>query len=739
MNLKKNFCSVLAAVLLLSALAGCGGTAETGVVYDTDTAAVSVQTQSLAENDRFTLSWNDEAKCVILECKDTGKHWSTVPYDYLLEGGSSASMNSPLDLRVAKASSLDLEEVRGYTGAVEGGRVFSELVKNGIRVTYCFDEYRISIPVEYLLQENGISVTINGKGIIEDGNEWVLLSVSLSPYLCAADNDSEGAYLFVPSGSGALMYAKETAEKTRTFSGEVYGADASRILQEKLTDEEAIRLPVFGTKDGDAALLGIIAEGSVTAEIEAEAGNSRTGYSHVWPTFYFRGYDIIPPSTKSTHVGAPDVTRVSDALVRRNATVLYIPLTGEDADYVGMAKAYRSYLQDAGLLAKTEQSQNPYSVTLLGGVPEQTSFMGVPYQTVKPLTTFAQAQQIVSELRKDFPAAPVLRLQGYGDNGIDPGKVGGGFSFCSTLGNEAQQKELESLCAQTGTTVFTDFDLIRYSRSGNGFGFESSAAKTAILKKADLYPLSVPLRSFDEKHAYRLLGRDKLSAAAEKLLAMLKKKTISGVSLGSLSSIAYSDFTQERTSSKGDMETDVRKLIDQVRTADHSVAGAAANAYGACAADVLFDTPVDNGGYLAFDEQIPFYQIVFRGSRPLYSEPVNLAANMERQVVLALSGGTGIGFMLSADYDAAYAVGDTLGLYGTVYEYNKEKIREVLERYAETYAAIGDAAIDDYTFLPNGVSVTVFDNGVTLYANHINEKCESPVGMLDGYTVKTVG
>ena len=177
---------------------------------------------------------------------------------------------------------------------------------------------------------------------------------------------------------------------------------------------------------------------------------------------------------------------------------------------------------------------------------------------------------------------------------------------------------------------------------------------------------------------------------------MLKKKTISGVSLGSLSSIAYSDFTQERTSSKGDMETDVRK-------------------------------------------QIPFYQIVFRGSRPLYSEPVNLAANMERQVILALSGGTGIGFMLSADYDAAYAVGDTLGLYGTVYEHNKEKIREVLERYAETYAAIGDAAIDDYTFLPNGVSVTVFDNGVTLYANHINEKCESPVGMLDGYTVKTVG
>ena len=132
-------------------------------------------------------------------------------------------------------------------------------------------------------------------------------------------------------------------------------------------------------------------------------------------------------------------------------------------------------------------------------------------------------------------------------------------------------------------------------------------------------------------------------------------------------------------------------------------------------------------------------QIVFRGFRPLYSEPVNLAANMERQIVLALSGGTGIGFMLSADYDAAYALGDTFGLYGTVYEHNKEKIRKVLERYAETYAAIGDATINDYTILPNGVSVTVCDNGVALYANHTNEKCESPVGTLDAYAVKTVG
>lgn len=735
--LRKGLCYIFAFVILLT-LAGCNNTSKEKTVYNKNDIAKSVSSQNIAENSQYTLFWNDDAKCVILQSKQSGKFWSTIPYEYLLNGGSSASVNSPINVRLSNNNNSTFEEVRGYSGAIEEGRVFSEKISNGISVTYCFDKYEISIPVIYTLQNEGLSISIDGKEIIESGNEWYLVSVSIAPYLCSASTKSKDSYLMVPSGSGALIYAAETSEKTRTFSGEIYGDDTSRYLQEKLTDDEAIRLPVFGVKDENEALLGIISEDSVAAELEAEAGNNRTGYSHIWPTFYFRGYDIVAPKVNAGTTGADDIIRVSEDISKNTAEVLFCPLTGEEANYIGMANSYRNYLLKNNFLEPSDENQEIYSMTFVGGLPIATSFVGIPYQKVCSLTTFGEAKQIISEIKEGTGKNPVVKLLGYGDNGIMPGKVAGGYKFNSVFGNSSSRMKLEEYCVNNDIKLFTDFDIVRYRSSGEGFGYRSNAAKTAIGKKAEGYELSAALHIFDEDFVYHLLSRKGLMSATERLISMLKEKDISGVSLDTLSSISYSDFSNSETYVKGNMAKDVRAILSKIHSAGHDISASAANSYAACVSDALFDVPTDNGNYYAFDEQIPFYQMVFRGAKPLYSEPINLSANPDKEIALAISSGIGLQFTLIKNYDAKYITVDKYNLHEMLYNGANEKINETVLQYSKIYDEIEDSYIVGYKNMSSGVSETIFSNGIKVYVNHTDAEAKCPAGVLKPYSAEFV-
>ena len=698
--------------------------------YNTD-SAVSISSQTAESNDNYSLSWDDEGKYVLFEDLDSGKIWSNIPHEYYLDGGMSANVNSTLNITVADISSMKQDTLSGYTEVVENGRIFCEKIESGIKITYCFDNYKISIPVNYILRQDSLFVTIDTPNIIEDGSEYLLISVSLAPFLCAAKNSPDGAYLFVPSGSGALMYATETADKRRSWSGEVYGTDASRPIPEVITNEEPIRLPVFGVKDGDNALLGIIEEGAESAVIEAEAGNARTGYSSVYPTFYFRGYDVFEQFSYALMLD--DLTRVSEARSKNTVSVGYYPMSGSEADYNNMAKRYRQYLQETNALKINESPKSPYSLTLLGGVVSSSSVLGIPQKKLNPMTTFKQAETIISELYDLTGIAPTVRLSGFGDNGINiGGKLAGGYNFPSIFGRDKQRLELADFCLDKNIALFTDFDLMRYGKSGGGFSYGGDSAKSAMLTIAEKYAVKTPLRTYNKNEAYRFLKREQLTKAADKLLKTAAKKNLSGISLSTLGSLAYSDYSSETYFCKGSTGQYVRGVIEKAQSEGFPVASGA-NAYAAFTADMLFDTPLWNGGYNALDEEIPFYQMIFHGAKPLFSPAVNLTADAQKQIMLAAIGGTGVGFSLIHDFDVDFMETDAEKLYGALYKDNKALIQDVLENYTDFFESVSDAAIERYEILSKNISKTIFDNGVVLYANHNGEQAESPIGILDAY------
>lgn len=732
MKYRKIIASLLLIVLAIVSLVGCGNNEATGN-YDSEGKTNSVSSKIVASNQDYELKWDDAAKCVLMVSKKTGEIWSDILYDAYLEGSSSTNAKSAINITVVNETNLSWET---YSSAAELGvnaKMTCEEIENGVCVTYYFERLEIAVPITYQLREDSLAISIDGSKIQEGDTVYKIVSVNVAPYLCSAVNSKDN-YLFIPSGSGALMYTAQNADGTRKFSGEVYGTDAARRILKSTTNDEQIYMPVFGAKDTTSAVLGIIEEGAESSFIDAQAGYARLGYSQVGVNFYFRGYDTFRHGTYAT--GNAVITRTSQERLMKTVTVAYYPLEGENADYNGMAKCYREYLLKNEELKTSNIGTSPYSISLLGGTSVARSFVGVPYDTVESLTTFKEAKEILEELTQQNGIAPITRMLNYGDNGLLPGSIAGGKTYENVFGSKKEVQTLQEYCEDTNIPLFWDFDIVRYSKSGNGFSYNKDSAKTAIHYLATQYPVT-PIRLFDEEKPYRIIGRENLSQAMEKALDKGEKYGHTALSFSSLGELAFSDYDDSAYVMKADIEQDATELL--LKAAEKTrVAVAGANSYAAGVADVVFDVSLGYGGYNMLDEQIPFYQMVFHSYKPMYTTAINRSENAMKDIMLAAVSGTGLGFTLNAEYISDSSDYSYDKLYAGLYESNKEFIRQTLQdnQFIECYEKTVDSAITKYEILGNGLSATHFENGTVIYANHTSEEVDSPIGTLGAYVFK---
>lgn len=731
MTLKKTVNAVISVILAAVLLVGCSG-GSTAVVYDESYAVNKLTSQAAASNALFELSWNNEGKFVSLYDKTAEKLWSTVPYEYFESGGTSDNVNSPISITVANAAKAQWDSVSGYAESVKKDRVSAEKIDNGIKVTYYFDSYKISIPVRYELFDKGLKMSVFSSEIVEAGDR-VLLSISLAPFMCSVVNASEGAYLFVPSGSGGLMYTDERAEGTRKYTAEVYGTDGSRLVPEEAVDQAQIYMPVYGVKEDNTVLLAVISEGAECAEIHAEAGNRRTGYSTVYSTFYLRGYDVV--ETDQWLWGYRDLSRISDERVNADLAIDFYPLSGDNADYNGMAKLYRKYLQVSNKSRDNTAKAPAYSLNILGGVTYKSASWGIPHNELYTLTTFKDVRSIITGLNKSLGTAPVVTLQGFTATGIDIGKIGGGFAFANSYGTKKDLSVLLEACKADNTMLSFDFDIVRFNKFSNGFSYTMDAAKSATLRTAEKYGINLPLRSYNEE-GYHLLKRAEIDSAVDKLISFADKQSITAVGLSTLTSLAYSDFDEEKFSCKGNMALQVAENIARIQSKGISVYASNANAYAAAAADVLLNVPDGSGDYFSIDKSVPFYQLVFCGSKPMYSSALNLSENISKAVMNAVSTGVRFGFTVAENYDIICATSKTEKLYGTKFFDTENTIIDLVSQYAAFYEGISGSGISSYEFLENGITKTVFENGTAVYANRANTEVETDMGVFEPYGIK---
>lgn len=738
----KRFISFMICLLMVCSLCACAKTElKAPLSYNEEfTANVPSSDITAAENDRYVLRWDAAKKRVIFYDKEKDIPWSYVPLtaqqERVDEEGFELTNNprieSPIIVTYYDNEKAITDTAIATTASINKNTFSVEKNEKGLTMVLAFEKNQIEVTVDFILRDDSLAISVDPQKIRE--GESMVLSVAIAPFFCSVQNKTDDSYLFFPSGSGALIYADDSSEDVNIITEEVYGTDARRPEDDVIKNITSnVRIPVYGAKDGNRAVTAIIEENAGAAEINANVANSVIGYSGVYTTFNVRSREMV-----LTNNGSGQRIKYSDEMTINPMTIGFYPLYDDEADYVGMANCYKRYLKLDNLMQSNED-ENAVTLKILGGATYKKSVLGITYSDLKATTTFEQAQKIISEIKNETQNGVAAQLYGFGISGTDIGKLAGNFKFAKALGDAKDIKNLTDYCNDNNCSLYMDFDLLQYSKSSSFAKMNGSSALEATGRRTTLYHYlkwsgtrDMSSRGWNNKSSYTLLKRSLIGSAIEKMQDTAQKYELNGLSVSTLSNIAYSDHTEQKYFSKGVIGEQISEELKKLRE-DNKVMVSDANAYAAANATRITDAPTTSSRYDVFDEDVPFYEIVFKGIIPISATPINLNSNSKVNLLKCIESGIGLSYVVSYNHDSNLVENENILFYASKYDGLKNSIVSSVNSTKEYYNAISGAEISEHTIMPSGVRKTVFDNGVTVYVNYTGKTVETPLGVLEAY------
>jgi len=259
-------------------------------------------------------------------------------------------------------------------------------VEQGISAQVTFTEYgltlgvivQLDLGVIVQLEADGLRVEVPFNSIREENPEFRLGQIFLYPFLGATRGSSIPGYMLLPDGTGSLIPFADTTRATNMFYGRYYGPDAGMYYgpdagmfgampyNPRGTDPYPIAYPVFGMAhgEGENAYLSLVEQGAAYGELQVHPAGIITNFNFLYHAFIYN--EAYFQATNRAGAGVTTVQRQPNTF---DAVVHYRFLTGDEADYVGMARSYQQYLIERDELHRVEFSNPNMGVRLefLGG------------------------------------------------------------------------------------------------------------------------------------------------------------------------------------------------------------------------------------------------------------------------------------------------------------------------------------------------------------------------------------
>ncbi|MBO4468713.1 MAG: hypothetical protein J5766_05370 [Clostridia bacterium] len=738
--MKKRISAFLICVLLCLSAVGCGKGAGSAKVAPLKFGKVEKNNPDsfvASENDNFSLKWDSKNKRVEFFDKEKNRTFSYLPDEAMevrydadgYEVINHPQIISPINITIFDKSKNIFDKIIGHNGSDKKNEFSVSKTNGGISITFYFEKQQISVQVDYLLRDDSILIKIDPKKIAE-GDKYMLTSVSVAPFLCSVKNKTDDSYLFVPSGCGALVYADEEKADAVDVSDEMYG------IGSREPDDSAIKtltadltMPVFGAKNGDKGMLAIIEGGTESTSLRINTGNSNIGYSAVYADFDVRSHTTL---YKNEDWGS--VNKFSNELTTNTLAIGYYPLYGDKADYVGMAEKYREYLLKNGM-KKSGEEERMINLEILGGTKVTESALGVPYDTVYATTTVKQAEKIITEIADITKEKPVVQLCGFGDSGLDIGKIAGDLKLNGSIGSTDDLKNLSKKCLDKNIGLYFDYDALQYKENSSLASFKNDSALAVNDRNIRLKyyyswcgTVDSTGKGWNNNSNFTLIKRSLIPGILGKITGSADNFGLKGISLSTLGSIAYSDNSEQKYYSKGQMPEQVYSQIKKIKESGKKVLLSNANAYAAMAADYVLDSPSKSSQYDFMDEDVPFYQIVFKGTIPLASSPLAMSGDVDKAILKAVETGTGLTFAMSYNYTNKLIDNADVRYFGSDYQNAKSLIKNAVDEYKDYFDAVKGARIVDHCVVEKNIVKTQFDNGVTVYVNYSDKDYDTPFG-----------
>ncbi|MGU3470650.1 DUF5696 domain-containing protein [Paenibacillus sp. D51F] len=571
------------------------------------------------------------------------------------------------------------------------------------------DKPEFTVPLHYELDGEHLLVRVPASEL-EFTKTYPIASLQVLKYFGAADEKKEG-YIFVPDGSGALIHLNNGKLNAEPYIMPVYGEDSAFDVEEKVQRNETTRLPVYGMKQNDHAFLGMIEGGDAMADITADIGGRNDSYNTVSPKFRIVSMDFYTMTSGTKSSSVPMFQRASH---QGDLQVRYGFLGGAAASYSGMAAHYRDLLVKAYDLKKRPQTDAPFLLEVAGAITDRRSFLGIPYESTVPLTSYREAQNMLSMLKERGVENIALRYAGWFNGGIrhdSPSKI----TPVGALGGSQGLQELAAYARQNGIGFYPDVAFLE--------AYEKPAKAASFLdtRQAKIYDYDPVAHVKDmSSFSHYLLSPTAASGLVDRFLRAYGRLGIDGISLRDLGDEVHSDFNPSHPASRQEARTAGTEAVKRFKEQAIDVMVNGGNGYSLPLASIVVNAPTGSSRANITDEDVPFYQIALHGYYDLAGTPFNADERMDPRFAMLKALETGSNLYYRWSYSPSSSVKGTRydGLYSLHYA---DWLEESASLYAEANQFLKNVrgmAIADHRKLADQVFRTTFENGVTIIVNY---------------------
>lgn len=515
--------------------------------------------------------------------------------------------------------------------------------------TDMFEKVSFEVAIQVRLHDHGLETSIISESIVEP-EDVKIARLTLLPLFGNAVSSIGGVptegYIVLPDGAGAIIEFNNGKHYMNPYRKRLYGEDLALMRYRMQEQQQIISMPLYGMVKPGTAYAAIITEGDAMAVIQADVSERIDSYNKAFVTFHLRESESITLGSGFNRYGLDLWTRER---VSSDFTVQYHFLSGDDADYVGIAKAYRNHLiAHHGFVAKDETRSTVLTTEFIGAYDQKAFFMGVPYYTNRSLTSFDEAGMIVDMLLEEDIAHLEVLYTGMFNGGLksslqDRAKIE------RVLGGARGFKRFEEHLAEHGVHVYPRVSMMTaasYHQMFDRMRYTALRVKGAYAMHFTYhYPSGLPY----SETAYPHHGDDYVINPLyyEAIFDRFSQDfTYDNIAMTMMGSTLGGHYDRQNPLYKQDA-----LFLQNAVLAGSPYRMMIANPLGFAMpyADVIIDIPTESTLYAIVDDQIPLLQLVLAGMVDYSAESINMShdRSIQYKFLKLLETGSNLKYTLS--------------------------------------------------------------------------------------------
>lgn len=688
------------AVMVL--LGGWAGPVQAAVPAD----AIAPNYALVAENDAFALYVDETTLAFQLLDRRSGYVWHS-GVDELLPGDR---LNKSWQAFARSGVSIEYLDKKAVNKRISISNTEHTLevmpMDQGIRALLGFPEYGIRLELRLQLEAEGVRVEVPFASIAEEkADQFRLGLLYLYPFLGATRGGSQPGYFLLPDGTGSLLRFKDASRARTMFYGRYYGADLGMLaalpFDPQVNQVMPISYPLFGVVHGEGqnALLSVVERGAAYGELQVHPAGIVTNFNFIYHAFIYNESYF-----QATNRSGAGVTMIQPQTNPVDVVVHYRFVSGEQANYVGLARSYQRYLVERGLLQRQAVADEHIGLRLevLAGDREKVLF----WDRFVSMTTIEQLDEILRRLGVNAVDVTYYGWQPLGASSMLPQTL----RLERSLGSLQQLQALAEQVQTNGGTFSLYFDPL-------------AAIKGQVSNRQVAMAItSVPLQGYQRNNMLYYLS---LSAAQERyagLAGQVAQQPALGLALDEVGNLLYSDFRRGQLLNRQQALEQVQALVaspEQLRLAFYRP-----NDYVWGQMTAYYDMPLGDNGYLYTDETVPFLPIVMAGYVPMYGPPLNFSSDMTQDLLRQVDFGIYPAYFLTEEPTAKMLNTRSSWIYTSSYAQWGERIRQAYAWMDGLLGPVRGQEVLARRALANDVYATTYASGKTIVVNYGSQPFE---------------